>query len=92
MVIDKTERGFARIDFEDLYGIACSLQKSSLATADAIWLGCNDADPKVLIAGAGWQPIRMPDEYVANTRMHLSREQVIELLPHLQKFAETGEI
>jgi hypothetical protein len=37
-----TVRGFARYDFKDLYGNACSLQESSLATDNAIWLGCNE--------------------------------------------------
>lgn len=35
----KTDRGFVRADFVDKYGSQCSLQKSSLATEDAIWLG-----------------------------------------------------
>lgn len=33
------ERGFAIGKFQDLYGHPCSVQKSSLATDDAIWLG-----------------------------------------------------
>lgn len=39
---DRTKRGFARYDFKDLYGEACSLQASSLATDEAIWLGSNE--------------------------------------------------
>jgi hypothetical protein len=34
-----TDRGFLRADFEDLYGNDCSIQESSLASEDAIWLG-----------------------------------------------------
>jgi hypothetical protein len=30
--------------------------------------------------------------YVANNRMHLTRDQVRDLLPLLQKFADTGEL
>lgn len=89
---DKTERGFARMDFTDRYGVKCSIQKSSLATEDAIWFGCNESDPKVLVPNEGWQPVQMPKEYIANTRMHLTQEQVTELLPYLQYFAEHGEI
>lgn len=37
-----TERGFVRGEFTDHYGLACSLQKSSLATRDCIWLGVDD--------------------------------------------------
>jgi hypothetical protein len=38
-----TDRGFARLTFQDRYGAACSLQKSSLATGQCIWLGVNEA-------------------------------------------------
>lgn len=92
MNVEHTPRGFGRIEFTDRYGVECSLQKSSLATEDAIWLGCNEANPQTLIPGEGWKPVPMPEEYIANTRMHLTRKQVSELLPHLQKFVETGEI
>ena len=36
-----TRRGFWRAEFKDRYGFACSLQESSLATEDAIWLGAD---------------------------------------------------
>lgn len=34
-----TDRGFLRGEFTDLYGSQCSIQESSLADDDAIWLG-----------------------------------------------------
>lgn len=37
-----TGRGFSRGEFVDLYGVACSIQDSSLATMDAIWLGAHE--------------------------------------------------
>jgi hypothetical protein len=43
MNIEKTERGFDIIEFLDRYGNGCSLQKSSLATEDCIWLGVNES-------------------------------------------------
>jgi hypothetical protein len=92
LTVGATERGFARIDFADRNGVACSLQKSSIATEDCIWLGCNEADPKQPVRGQGWVPVEMPEVYVANTRMHLSREQVAELLPYLIALVNTGEI
>ena len=92
MNMSSTARGFACIEFADRNGVACSLQKSSLATEDCVWLGCNNADPRELISGAGWRPVQMPQEYIANTRMLLTREQVRILLPYLQRFAESGEI
>ena len=41
--MDTTARGFAIREFEDRNGIACSIQKSSVATEDLIWLGPNGA-------------------------------------------------
>ena len=34
----------------------------------------------------------VPKNWMINSRMHLTRDQVAELLPHLQKFVETGEL
>lgn len=87
--VEPTSRGFERIDFKDHYGIECSLQASSLANhanpgTSAVWLGCNDANPRVLVPGEGWQPVKMPADYLADTRMHLNREQVAALIAHLQ--------
>ena len=87
-----TARGFSRFEFSDRNQVSCSLQQSSLATESAIWLGCNAADPQVLVPGEGWKPVPMPEGYIANTRMHLTQDQVKALLPHLQRFAETGEL
>jgi len=40
----------------------------------------------------GWIDYPLPPEVSIKTRMHLTQEQVRELLPVLQKFAETGKI
>jgi len=101
--IKETYRGFAVVEFNDFYGEQCSLQQSSIATTDCIWLGINDANPKVMAAHAerlgvetdkttGWVEYPVSDDVSMTTRMHLSREQVKPLLPHLQKFVDTGEI
>lgn len=103
LVIKPTSRGFALGEFKDMYGAKCSIQKSSLATADAIWLGVDNADPKVMASDAarlgikteettGWVPYPIPEEVLLSTRMHLSREQVADLLPILTRFVDTGEI
>jgi len=34
----------------------------------------------------------LPKTWMVDSRMHLSREQVAELLPILQKFVDTGEL
>jgi len=92
-----TNRGFGHIEFIDRYGDKCSLQKSSLATEDAIWFGIDDASPKIMASktmegGTGWVPYEIPKDVLLTTRMHLTQEQVKELLPILQEFAETGEL
>lgn len=103
MLASKTERGFDLIEFSDLYDSECSIQKSSLATDDAIWIGVSDAKPQIMASAAaargvttsamtGWVPYPIPREVSLTTRMHLNREQVAELLPILQRFVETGEI
>lgn len=38
----KTNNGFDFVSFKDDYGNQCSLQESSLATEDAVWLGVDD--------------------------------------------------
>ena len=90
---DHTCRGFEIIKFTDSYGVECSLQESSSAEESKIWLGCDDANPKMLNPnGVGWVPVEMPEDYIANTRMHLTEKQVKSLLPHLIKFAFLGKL
>lgn len=90
--IEHTNRGFALVKFADANGKACSLQKSSLATDDCVWLGCDDIELKHFTPGIGWSDVPLTDNHIANTRMHLSRETVAALLPLLQRFIETGEL
>ena len=103
MKIEKTARGFAIARFDDIYGVACSIQKSSLATDDAIWVGVDDASPRIMASNAarfgietqetcGYVDFPIPDEVSMTTRMHLNREEVAKLLPILTRFVETGEI
>jgi hypothetical protein len=80
--IKLNQRGFAFLSFMDRYKQVCSLQKSSIATEDCIWLGVDIGIPKEL-GGDGEK---------VNARMHLTRKQVKELLPYLQRFVETGEL
>jgi hypothetical protein len=68
------EKGVSKITFDDDYKQKCSLQKSNSAMDDKIWFGV-DKD----INGKA---------IVA--RMHLTQDQVRELLPYLQKFVDTG--
>lgn len=94
MEVKQTQRGFDLSEFIDRYGAKCSLQKSSIATEDCIWLGVDN--PKLTVfenENKGRYIItEMPSNFDVNARMHLTREMVQELLPYLQKFAETGEL
>lgn len=73
------DRGFLKGNFRDQYGQSCSIQKSSLATEDCIWLGADD-----ITTAPGCEPF--------NTRMHLNREMAAALIPLLQRFADTGDL
>jgi len=92
-----TDRGFKLIQFRDLFNAKCSVQESSLGSTHAIWLGIDDPDPQILASqtkqgGTGWIPYPIPANVQLNTRMHLSKKQVKELLTVLQRFVDTGEI
>ena len=88
----KTHRGFGLIEFKDYYNIECSIQKSSIVSPKCIWFGCNEANPRACIRGKGWQPVPFPQDTLFNTRMHLTRKQVIKLMPILLKFILFGNI
>ena len=100
-------RGFSRMDFTDRYGEQCSLQKSSLATEDAIWLGVNE--PKLIEfcpapreTDEAWFDVtqgamekvkhRPQNEMYLSGRMHLTRDMVKILLPYLYNFVNRGEL
>lgn len=98
-----THRGFPLFNFTDYYDAPCSVQKSSLADTDAIWLGVDDPAPQVMASQAssvgvqtqqttGWVPYPIPKSVSLTTRMHLTRAQVKELLPILRHFVKTGEL
>lgn len=91
MKFDTTGRGFAISEFEDLYGAKCSLQKSSAAMYDAIWLGIDNPEPTFLHEGH-WKKIELPEGTLLSGRMHLSQKMVRDMLPALQYFAEHGEL
>jgi len=101
--IKANHRGFMVGEFKDRYDTVCSIQKSSLATEDCIWLGVDDTNPQIMASQAksfgvetnettGWVPYPIPNEVSLTTRMHLTRKQVKKLLPLLQHFVETGEL
>lgn len=70
--------------FVDRYGSKCSIR----TTDNLIELGCDDADPKVCIQG--WQPVIFPEGTVFTTHMFLGKEEILILLPMLERFQATG--
>jgi hypothetical protein len=99
----KSSRGFAFGEFHDMDGNRCSIQESSLATDDCIWLGIDDAKPMIMASDApklgittdkvtGWIPYPIPEEVLLRTRMHLNREQALRLIEALRVFMDTGRL
>ena len=78
--ISKTNRGFVVGKFSDAYGANCSIQESS-SVEPRIWLGSDDDQQRHHVTGE-----------LLSTRMHLSREQVTELLPLMQYFVANGHL
>jgi hypothetical protein len=91
MEIEKTNRGFNIAGFEDSNGEECSLQVSSSAIEPKIWLGIDNPKP-MMLTGNGWEAVPLHKDVMLSGRMHLTIDQVKELLPHLNKFVETGEL
>lgn len=102
-----TSRGLKYYEFKDNNGGICSLQESSSVMEPKIWLGIDEANPQIMSSTAiklglrertfderdnGWVEYKIPDYVQLTTRMHLTREQVKELLPILTKFVEKGAI
>lgn len=105
MKIKKTQRGFQKVEFKDSNNLACSLQISSCAGTDRIWLGLDNPDiqefyPYPRETDESWFKVedlsplkhRPQNEIHVFSRMHLTRKQVEKLLPHLQNFVETGKL
>jgi hypothetical protein len=104
--VERTDRGFEIVKFQDRYDVPCSLQMSSLADCEkpgtsAVWFGTDDARPQVMASQAhilglkteetcGWVPYPIPAIVSLKTRAHLSRDQVSALVRHLQSWLSTG--
>lgn len=103
-VYGETERGFEKVQFTDRYNIACSVQQSSSAEVNALWMGVDDPAPMILASDAirmklnsfgkntGWVPYEIPNEVLIHTRMHMDEKQVRGLIERLQNWLETGSL
>jgi len=78
----RTERGFGRVDFEDQYGIGCSIQESS-----AIDFALEDAEP-----GSSYLWLGCDFIHGEMARMHLNRKQVKKLCAYMQNWLKTGRL
>lgn len=94
MELKKDARGFKGGTFTDGYGVECTIKKSSAAFEDYIWLGVNKPKLTIFKDSSKGQYIEteVPENWMVDGLMHLSRKQVAKLLPLLQNFVETGEL
>ena len=101
----ETQHGFIKLLFKDSYDNLCSLQESSNAEDDFIWLGIENAEPLIMEQDAvklgliskdrptaGWVDYPIPEEVLLHTRMHLSKEQATILGLKLLHFGTSGDI
>lgn len=77
LILFPTARGFLRAEFKDGNGDECSIQESSAAEAPFLWLGCNTGTHHM-------------GECMA--RMHLTQDNVRQLLPLLNRFVAQGNL
>ena len=94
MEVLQTQRGFTKGKFTDYNSINCSIQESSLATDDCIWLGIDVPRLTVFEDASMGKYIEtdLPKNWSVDSRMHLTRQQVSDLLPLLQRFVDTGSL
>lgn len=99
--LEKTSRGFEIVNFKETNGEECSIQQSSSAEDDLIWLGIVDANPQVLASKAhlygvytlqteGWVKYPVPEGVLMTTRMHLNKVQVQNLIAVLTCWLNSG--
>lgn len=95
----KTKRGFNYVNFKDARGTECSIQMSSNASNECIWIGADKIGLHEFVAyrrPEAWVHRIDVDEstqehhFVANNRMELTRADVKKLLPILQNFVDSG--
>lgn len=79
--VERGNRALVRWEGTDNNGCAFSLQESSVATEELLWLG-----PEQMLNQDG-QPVRIPQ---GSMRMHIDREAAGEIGRHLLGFAEEG--
>ena len=89
-------RGFKGYEFQDRGDRSCSIQESS-DIGPSIWLGLNEVTPQLFLpevdsTKTGWIDYPLPESVRIFSRMELTQDQVKELLPVLQFFADNGRL
>lgn len=79
--VERGDRGFVRFEGTDRNGCNFSLQESSAAQEELLWLG-----PEQMLNRES-EPVQIPQ---GSMRMHLDRETAGEIGRHLLAFAEQG--
>lgn len=88
----KTNRGFGLVEFTDSNGVKCSIQQSSLATQNCLWIGCSTDYYMQLSPGKGWEKVEIAQNQLVNDKMHLNESQVRQLVARLEIWLETGSL
>lgn len=90
MTKSKTSRGFEVVDFNDGYGLPCKLQQSSAIDENSD-NGFNNPGSSYIWLGLDQKKIEENFALPINpTAMHLSRENVEDLIKELQEWLDTG--
>lgn len=89
-------RGFKVIEFKDIYENELSIQESP-NDKNSLLLNINDNNPSIMKSDPidnteEWIDYSIPEDTYVNIRIHLSKEQIKELIPILQRFVDTGEL
>lgn len=74
----KSSRGYAFMEFRDFNGESCSIQESSLATKNCLWLGCDH------------ETIHQVTGDPCGARMHIDLKLAKRIVRTLQHWIDTG--
>lgn len=101
----RTQRGFGIVKFKDGYGYDCTIQQSSSAMGDFLWIGVDNAQQHAQVMAVharhfgiqtdqmnGWVEYPIPKEVMIPDRMHLERKDVRRLVKLLNNWLRTGEL
>lgn len=80
-------RGNGGYEFIDSHGNLCSIQESSRGDKRCIWLGIDDP---IIVDKSTAEVVPLPNNASILSRMELTRELAVTLIPMLQYFVATG--